>query len=200
MIAGLVLAGGRSTRFGQEKATLQLGGRSMIARVVDVLDAGCSAIAVNTAHRTGAAKFATAHALPILPDAPGDPDGPLSGVKAGLVWARSIGAQALAVAPCDTPFLPLDLVEWLARARPLNGAAMAVTSEGPQPSCALWPVCALDVLFAALADGRHPAIAQVLVRLNCTPVLFEPAWRLHNLNTPDDHQMAIAHLAELPHA
>lgn len=188
MIVGLVLAGGRSSRFGREKALAVLGDRPFIAHVVAVLAKGCEHVAISARAGSLAADYARAHGLACLADAPEDPDGPLAGIKAGLGWAGSQGACFLATAPCDTPFLPGDLVSRLATE---GGAAMVHTRQGLQPLCALWPVAALDQLTKTLSSGEHPAIKVVLARLGAKPVAFDQAELFDNLNTPADYRAAL---------
>ena len=99
---------------------------------------------------------------------------PLAGVKVGLMWAEQQGARVLAVSPCDAPLLPDDLFVRLLE-RSDGHAAMAVTSDGRQPLCALWPVTALPIVLAALADGAHPPTWQVLERLGQNGELISKA-------------------------
>jgi molybdopterin-guanine dinucleotide biosynthesis protein A len=184
-VAGLVLAGGLSVRFGGEKAVALLEGRSLLEWAVQRLRTVCAHVAINVRAGTEAEALAKARGLPTLYDAAGDAAGPLAGVKAGLIWAERQGAQALAVSPCDAPLLPDDLyVRLLAHAA--GGAAMAQTRDGRQPLCALWPVAALPVVREALAGGAHPPTWQVLERLGACKVLFEHAEAFANLNTRDD--------------
>ncbi len=185
-LAGLVLSGGRSLRFGGEKAAAPLGGKPLLLWATERLQGACGAVAVNTRPGTEAETLAETHDLPVLHDAPGDPDGPLSGIKAGLAWAAGIGARSLAVSPCDAPLLPQDLFQRLYEAAGEQGAAMAVTADGRQPLCAVWPVAALSVVTAALADGAHPATWRVLESLGAKPVRFDPPEAFANLNTRED--------------
>jgi molybdenum cofactor guanylyltransferase len=111
--------------------------------------------------------------------------GPLAGVKVGLIWAEEQGARTLAVSPCDAPLLPEDLYARLLE-RAEGGAAMAETSDGRQPLCALWPVSALRVVREALADGAHPPTWLLLERLHARKVLFEPPEAFANINTRED--------------
>ncbi len=183
--AGLVLAGGRSTRFGGEKATALLRGRPLLLWAVERLRATCRDIAVNTRPGTETEALAVANGLTILNDDAGDPDGPLAGVKVGLAWAASRGAAALAVSPCDAPLLPDDLFEQLIAAAG-DGAAMAVTEEGRQPLCAIWPVSALQMVTDAIAGGAHPPTWRLLEQLGARRVRFDPADAFTNVNTRDD--------------
>lgn len=190
-VAGVVIAGGRSVRFDGEKAVADLSGRPLLLWAVRRLQAACTAVAVNTRPGTQTEALAKAQRLPVLHDTPGDAAGPLAGVKVGLEWAQSLGARSLAVSPCDAPMLPDDLFTRLIAAageRP----AMAETSEGRQPLCALWPVPSLPVVAAALAGGAHPPTWRVLESIGAVHVRFADAGAFANLNTRAD----LAALAE----
>jgi molybdopterin-guanine dinucleotide biosynthesis protein A len=192
-VAGLVLAGGRSLRFGGEKAAALLGGRPLLLWAALRLRASCGAVAANVRPATEAEALARANGLATLYDIPGDADGPLAGVRAGLIWAEEIGARALAVSPCDAPLLPDDLFARLIAAA-VPGAAMAETSEGRQPLCAVWPVTALPAVSEALAGGAHPPTWRVLESLDAAKVYFEPPEAFANLNTRADLASAQARL------
>ena len=184
-VVGLVLAGGRSVRFGGEKAVALLEGRPLLMWAVERLRSVCGNVAINVRPGTEAETVTKNLGLLTLYDAAGDAEGPLAGVKAGLIWAAGQGARTLAVSPCDAPLLPDDLyVRLLERA--VVGAAMAETSDGRQPLCALWPVTALPVVREALAGGAHPPTWQVLERLGARKVLFEHPEAFANINTRDD--------------
>lgn len=184
-MVGVVIAGGRSVRFGGEKAVATLGGRPLLLWAVERLARTCEGVAVNTRPGTAAEALAREHGLTVLHDLAGDPDGPLSGVRAGLTWARTQGAGQLAASPCDVPMAPDDLYARL-RAAAAGGAAMAETVEGRQPLCAVWPVSALPVLAAALAQGAHPPTWRVLEQIGVVKVRFDPAEHFANLNTRED--------------
>jgi len=184
-VVGVVIAGGRSVRFGGEKAVAVLAGRPLLIWAVRRLQRSCSVVAVNVRPATEAAALAQAEGLPVLHDAPGDAAGPLAGVKAGLTWAQSLGASAVAVSPCDVPLLPDDLFTRLINAA-ADGAAIAETSDGRQPLCAVWPVSALAKVTAALADGAHPPTWLMLESIGATPVHFPSPESFFNINTRAD--------------
>jgi len=193
-VVGMVVAGGRSTRFGGEKATALLEGQPLLAWAVRRLQRSCGEVAVNARPGTETEALARALGLEVLHDAPGDPDGPLAGVKAGLVWAASRGAASLAVSPCDAPLLPEDLFARLIDAAGA-GAAMAVTDEGRQPLCAVWPVSALPFLTEAMAGGAHPPTWRTLESLGAVQVRFDPPEAFANVNTCEDLDLAAKRLA-----
>lgn len=192
---GIVIAGGRSTRFGGEKAVAELRGKPLLLWAVERLQRACGQVAVNARPGTGAAALARQHRLALVSDFPGDPDGPLSGVKAGLAWAAWLGGTSLAVSPCDVPGLPDDLYERLGAATGATGAAMAVTTEGRQPLCAVWPVGALSRLTVALEGGQHPPTWRVLEEIEAVKVRFNPPEAFANLNTREDLALLEARLA-----
>jgi molybdopterin-guanine dinucleotide biosynthesis protein A len=136
---------------------------------------------------SGAAAWGAARGWPVLHDAAGHADGPLAGVHAGLVWAMKMGADALATAPCDTPFLPADLIARLASALSDAPGAVAAASPGRiEPLCALWTTSLLSDLTAALAQGRHPAIHTLVTELGFAVVNFGAPAAFANINTTAD--------------
>jgi molybdopterin-guanine dinucleotide biosynthesis protein A len=184
-VAGVVIAGGHSRRFGGEKAAALLDGVPLLIRAARRLQASCPIVAINARPATEAEALARQDGLPVIHDMPGDADGPLAGVKAGLIWAEEIGARAIAVSPCDAPLLPDDLfVRMIEEAG--SGCAMAETSQGHQPLTAIWPVTALPALITALSDGAHPATWRVLDGLGAKRVRFHPPETFTNLNTRED--------------
>lgn len=184
-IVGVVIAGGRSVRFGGEKAVAMLAGKPLLMWAAQRLGRHCAEIAINARPGTEAEALARAQRMLVLHDAPGDAAGPLAGVKAGLTWAAERGASALAVSPCDTPLLPEDLFGRLIAAAG-TGAAMAETADGRQPQCAVWPVSALGELTAALAGGEHPPTWRMLDSIGAAHVRFVAAEAFANINTRAD--------------
>ncbi len=186
-MVGLILAGGRSSRFGSEKAMAFLDGQPLIARAARVL-APCARVAVSAAAASGAASWAQSHGLTVLSDPPGAPDGPLSGLREGLRWACAQEADLLAVVPCDTPYLPLDMFQTLA-ASLVEGAAVALaeTADGLQPLVGLWHCTpALAALEDLMREGEHPPVRSLLSPLDGVRVRFDDAALFANANRPED--------------
>lgn len=184
-VLGVVIAGGRSVRFGGEKAVALLAGKPLLLWAAERLARSCASVAINARSGTESSLLAEAEGMTVLHDAPGDAAGPLSGVKAGLLWAKERGADAIAVSPCDVPLLPDDLFMRLIAAAG-RGASMAETSEGHQPLCAVWPVSALPELTERLADGAHPPTWATLDSLGAVRVTFPEASSFANVNTRAD--------------
>ena len=152
LIAGLVLAGGRATRLGGgDKPLRLLGGRPMLARVLERLLPQVEQIAISA--NGDPARFA-AFGLPVLPDdGPAGRAGPLAGILSGLQWARREAAfEKLLTVAGDTPFFPTDLAARLNAASAGHPDRIAVAASGGRrhPVFALWPV---------VARGKSPALS-----------------------------------------
>ncbi len=196
LTVGLVLAGGQSRRFGDEKAAARLHGQPLLLWAASALRAHCPEIAVSAPPGSQAEALARSHGMAVLADAPGDADGPLAGIRSGLIWAAQRGACALATVPCDGPFLPADLCPKLQAARGSALVATARTPDGLQPLCSVWDLAALPAVAAALAHGAHPPVHAVLRSLDAREVDFASAEAFANINTPDD--LAAAHKRPAP--
>ena len=195
---GVILAGGQATRMGGgDKGLLRLGGRTLLAHVIDRLEPQVAGLALN-ANGDGA-RFAR-FGLPVLPDTIDGFAGPLAGVLAGLDWAAEQGADTIVTAAADTPFFPCDLVPQLllaaeGMANPLVLAATPDPKRGQarHPTFGLWPVALRDDLRAALRGGLRKVVLwsdQHNGREALFPVTgVDPFF---NVNTPDDLQQAEA--------
>src|ERR1035437_2184856 len=106
---GLVLAGGLARRMGGgDKARIEIGGVSILDRVLACLSAQCSGIIINA--NGDPERFADT-GLTVVPDNVPGFAGPLAGILAGLDWlaAQENGIEWLLSVPGDCPFLPDDL-------------------------------------------------------------------------------------------
>ena len=107
-IAAIVLAGGRATRLGGGDKPLRiLGGKPMLAHILDRLEPQVEAIAISA--NGDPARFAE-YGLPVLADErPWAQAGPLAGVLSGMTWAKAGSISKVLTVAGDTPFFPLDL-------------------------------------------------------------------------------------------
>jgi molybdopterin-guanine dinucleotide biosynthesis protein A len=180
-VAGVVLAGGRSRRFGSEKAVARLGDKPLIDRTLAIFER-LPSVAVSAHPDSQAAARARVTGVAVLPDDPALPSGPLTGVVAGLAWTRKLGLTALATAPCDTPLLPQDLVGRLIDEIGAAPAAFAVTEGAEHPLCALWRVNVETPLLRALQNG-HPPVRSFMREISAAAVRFDTPLQFANANT-----------------
>lgn len=138
MPAGVVLAGGRSTRFGEgDKAVADLAGVPMIRRVADRLAPVVDVLVVNCRddQRETIAAALDGYDRPVRFAIDPDPDeGPMAGIRTGLREVETTDSEYAFVAACDMPFLDADLVQYLfGRARGRD-AGESRSPSGPTKS------------------------------------------------------------------
>lgn len=126
-ITGLVLAGGLGRRMGGiDKGLQAFRGEPMVAQVIRRIAPQVDALIVNA--NQNIERYA-AFGHPVVPDVITGYAGPLAGLHAGLHACRT---PLLVTSPCDSPFLPLDLVARLHEALERDGADLAVARTGAQ--------------------------------------------------------------------
>ncbi len=181
-VTGIVLAGGMGRRMGGvDKGLVPLDGRPMVEHVLARLAPQVDDILVNA--NQNLERYA-ALGVAIVPDAIGGFAGPLAGLHAGLV--ASIRPYVVTV-PCDSPFLPTDLVARLRAGLDARGAQLAVARTFDQPH----PVFALvrhDVLphLCAFLDGGGRKIDAWYAPLAPAIVDFADESAFRNINTRDE--------------
>ena len=120
---GVLLAGGLARRMGGgDKPMRQIGGRTILARVIARLQPQCDGLILNA--NGDPARFA-AFGLPVIADTVENFPGPLAGILAALDWAAANRPEVefILSAAADCPFLPRDLVARLHQARIAEGRA-----------------------------------------------------------------------------
>jgi len=182
-VTGIVLAGGLGRRMGGvDKGLVELDGRPMVAHVIERLSPQVGTIVINA--NQNADRYA-AFGVPVVADAVQGFAGPLAGLHAGL--ARTSTRYAATV-PCDSPFLPGDLVARLGAGLAAADAQLAVarTFEQPHPVFALVRTDVLAHLAAFLSGGGRKIDAWY-ASLRIVEVAFDDcAEAFRNINTRDE--------------
>lgn len=198
--AGFVLAGGQSKRMGQDKALVQVGGKALIKRALEILkEAGLPAAIAGA--RTELGEYAT-----VIPD---EGQGPLSGVCAAL---RSTRAEFSVFLPVDMPLVPAELVRVLLDRAAATGTPITLAEANgfAQTFPAVVHRSAQEALDSELAAGRlgcfaafeavvqnlgqptHTVSVEMLVQAGqvAHPLGIAPAFWFLNVNRPDQLQQA----------
>lgn len=188
---GLVLAGGRSTRMGRDKATLAYHGRSQL----------------ETAWALLAPRVASCF-VSVRPDQVGDPlraqhpqivDGPEgAGPAAGILAAqRAHPSAAWLVLACDLPFLDVGTLDALLAARDPGKLATAFRSahDGlPEPLCAVYEPAAGQHLARFIAEGRS-CPRKFLLTHDVRIIELPRADALDNVNSADEYWTTMQSIA-----
>ncbi|MBL8831892.1 MAG: molybdenum cofactor guanylyltransferase MobA [Rhodospirillales bacterium] len=188
--AGVVLAGGQSTRMGGgDKCLRDLGGRPLLAHIVARARPQVSALVLNA---NGPPERFAAFGLPVVADTVEGYAGPLAGVLAGLDWAAANAPEAAWVASfaSDAPFFPADLVARMHAAIAAEGAQLACAASGGQahPVFGLWRVDLREALRDAMVREKIYKVDRWTARYRLATVEYPavPDDPFFNANRPDD--------------
>ncbi len=187
-VTGFVLAGGKSSRMGTDKAELSLDGRTLLEHALCTVRAVCGeTLIIGSRQRYGS--FCPGYE-DIFPDC-----GPLSGVHSALTHSQTEWNLIIAV---DTPFLKPELLRYLIQ----RASAVSDTVVAPkindivQPLCAVYSRKFLPIAEGALKAGKYK-LGPLFPRENTLVVQEEElkqfaftAEMFENLNTPEDLERA----------
>jgi molybdenum cofactor guanylyltransferase len=187
-IAGVILAGGLARRMGGgDKGLIALGGKPILAHVIEKLRPQVNALIINA---NGEAERFAAYGLPVVADSITGSAGPLAGVLAGLDWAAGKGFDFIATAATDTPFFPRDLVRRFGDGVKAAQAQLAVAASGGRhhPVFGLWSVELRDDLRRAVTEEGIRKVEDWTKRQRLTTVAFDdqPYDPFFNVNRPED--------------
>ena len=189
-LVGVLLAGGLARRMGGgDKPMRQIGGRTILERVIVRLKPQCDELILNA--NGDPARFAS-FGLPVIADSVENFPGPLAGILAALDWtaAHRPGISLVLSAAADCPFLPRDLVARLTEALVNENAQLAVAASDGQshPVIGLWSVSLRDELRHALVQEDVRKIDRWTARYKLATVTWptEPLDPFFNANTMDD--------------
>jgi molybdenum cofactor guanylyltransferase len=182
-ITGIVLCGGRGTRMGGvDKGLKELRGKPMVAWVLERFAPQVDEVLINANQNLDIYKQ-LGHR--VIPDVIGGFAGPLAGLHRGL---REAAHELVATAPCDSPFLPADLIARLRVALEQGEAELAVAKTGDQPH-PVFCLCRKRVLPGLgdfLAKGGRKIDAWY-ASLKVVEVLFDDQPdAFSNINTEDE--------------
>jgi len=185
-VTGLVLAGGLGRRMsedgrGVDKGLQPFGDRALVMHVIERLTSQVGPLIVNA--NRNLERYASL-GFPVVRDALSGFVGPLAGLHAGLLAATT---RFVVTAPCDTPFLPLDLVARLADAAARSDAQVAVARAGSrtQPVFMLVDRAVRPGLEAFLGGGGRK-IDLWYRQVACTEVDFDDEHAFLNINTLEE--------------
>lgn len=180
-VTAVILAGGLSTRMGGSKGLQMLRGKALIAWVLDAVKDSSAEVLINANEKQEVyAQFGYRVIVDQLPDWPG----PLAGLQAALSCAQS---DYVITVPCDTPFLPLNLIGQLLAVQSTSAteAVVAKVDGNRQPTIALYNKNVLPKLNAYLLSGKRK-VNDWLDTLSLSEAVFENACDFDNINTQDD--------------
>jgi molybdopterin-guanine dinucleotide biosynthesis protein A len=195
-VSGIVLAGGSSSRLGEDKALIRVAGCSLIERVVDVLRPLVSDLLLVTQGErltSDAEPFADLHVPTVADVYPGV--GTLGGLHAGL---SAIHGEYGLVVGCDMPFLNADLLRFMISQACGYDVVMPRVAEYYEPLHALYARRCAPAIERSILAGRRRirhALADLRIRYIEEPEIdrYDPDHlSFFNVNTPEELERARA--------
>ena len=193
-VLGYVQAGGGSTRFGKDKALVELGGKTILARTTELVASVCSEAMIVAAE----GKYPGAPAPPLADRWPGQ--GPLGGILTALQSSALRGSESTwnLIVSCDMPFLTREWLEFLCRRAECSAKQVLVaeSANGLEPLCACWKTAGMPAVQAAFDSGVRK-VTEAMKRLPME-VLDVSVWKrfdtegrlFWNMNTLADYEEA----------
>lgn len=188
-ILGVVMAGGRNTRFGDIKAFARIGS----ARIIDVVTVAVGAVTDDVVLIANDAEAYASAGLEMRGDVIQN-KGPLGGIHAALSWAKERGDRGIIVAACDMPFASIPLLELIAAEASAHDAVLPESDSrrGVEPLFGYYSVKCLPAIEAAIARddrrmiGFHDDIDVHRIPIAEVREIGEPEVLFMNVNTLDD--------------
>ena len=185
---GIILAGGKSRRFGRDKALVEIGGQTLLARTVKLLESRCGEIIV-----VGRQEIACSSNVPLRAVEDTIPDiGPLGGIFTGLTESETDLNVILAV---DMPFATPELLDQLVISLGEADAAVPKAEGRLQPLCAVYRKRCRPTLKVLLEEGRR-AVYGFLDRLSINSVELKNSDMLDDVDTRSQLEKAKKRLTD----
>jgi molybdenum cofactor guanylyltransferase len=181
-ITGLILAGGMGRRMdSRDKGLVEFRGKTMVAHAVDRLRPQVASLVVNANRNI---ETYAAFGFPVVSDEVSGFAGPLAGLHSGM---RTCETALIATVPCDSPFLPLDLIDRLHAPLQSQDADIAVASTGGQlqPVFALYKTSLIASLEKFLSEGGRK-IDKWYEQHKTVAVDFEDELAFSNINSAEE--------------
>ena len=192
----VIIAGGSGKRIGGGKPSHCLAGETLLSHAINKAQLYSQVFAV----ASGAEQVSICPGIRLLPDQQ-DIQGPIAGLHAAINFGIEIGAQYVMIMPCDTPFLPDNLLDILYAEIGVAMAALSQHAGRIHPACSLWHTDVFPLFPEYLAAGRRSLIGfaefsgHVTAEIPAaTAATIDPFF---NINTGDDLAEAERILANL---
>ena len=190
--AGVILAGGESTRMGADKSMLLLNGRPFIQHIAETMQQELDSVLIS-ANDERTFQFLN---LPVIPDIIRG-CGPMSGIHA--VFAQT-AAEKIFIAPCDMPLLNADTIRMVIDQSQDVDAVVLRSSQKLQPLCGLYARSCVSVLEQRMSRGQYSMMGLLE---NISTLIVSSTTNnddeLLNINTPQEYAELRGNPAILKH-
>ena len=191
-ILAVVLAGGKSKRFGEDKNQIKLGDKTLLEHVLSKINNKFEEILIVSSHNLEIKKSEN---ITIIPDC-FDDFGPLAGVLSSMKWIKENQKQYKWVAtfPSDTPFFEISIIEEYKKRININDSSLYfIKSNNKRHNIfGLWSIDLLDVLEDDLKNNNFRKVEDWANKIGVKTIdievnEFDPFF---NINTKEDFEKA----------
>jgi molybdenum cofactor guanylyltransferase len=197
-VTGVLLAGGKSRRMGEDKRYLVVGEQTLLERGLGVLRSMFHEVLVVIAQDSAPLDIDARVVRDLVPDC-----GSLGGIYTGLTQATSPYIFAVA---CDMPFLNQAVITHFTNRRDTADIVMARLATRLHPMHALYGkgcLPAMEQMIVARQLKIQELVSHASLRVQYVTeadlLSIDPSWRsFHNVNTPEDLEAACSLLARIP--
>ena len=191
-ILAVVLAGGKSKRFGEDKNQIKLGDKTLLEHVLSKINNKFEEILIVSSHNLEIKKSEN---ITIIPDC-FDDFGPLAGVLSSMKWVKENQKKYKWVAsfPSDTPFFDISIIEEYKKRININDSSLYfIKSNNKRHNIfGLWSIDLLDVLEDDLKNNNFRKVEDWADKIGVKTIdievnEFDPFF---NINTKEDFEKA----------
>jgi len=184
-ILGVVLAGGKSKRFGKDKANVKLGNKTLIKHTLDKIKSKFNKIVVVS--NTEVIKDYT-----IIKDCINGQLGPLVGVLSAMKWVKknNYSYEWIITFPCDTPFFNISIVDkFINVAKLKNSFLYFVKSENKRHNIfGLWSLKLINILEEDINKNKYRKVEKWANKIGVKTIneTYEKMDPFFNINTKEE--------------
>lgn len=183
-VTGIIIAGGRSTRMGEDKAFIIYNGKPLIKHIIDLLTPFCNRIIISANSK----KYEQFN-LELVNDSTLN-SGPIAGIHAAL--SKSDTDLNIVIA-CDTPNVTPEIIELLISQSEPNKIIIPTHNNLLEPLCAIYPKNTISTIKKLISEGKFKLQnlpqAYPSKLINIEHILLKTPKALNNLNTKQDLQL-----------
>jgi len=191
-ILAVVLAGGKSKRFGEDKNSVKLGSKTLLEHVLYKITNKFEEMVIVSSHPLEIKKTKN---ITVIPDCLHDL-GPLAGVLSAMKWIKQNqkSYQWIATFPSDTPFFDLSIIEEYIKKIKLNDSSLYfIKSNNKRHNIfGLWSINLLDTLEDDLIKNNYRKVEEWAnkIGVKTIDIKIENYDPFFNINTKEDLKIA----------
>ena len=188
-ILAVILAGGKSKRFGEDKSLAKLGSKSLIEHVIHKVRGKFKKILIISNKDI---KIKESKDITIIPDCIEGNLGPLVGVLTAMRWSKNIkeNYRWIATFPSDTPFFDMSIVEQYKKQITTNNSKLYFvrSNEKRHNIFGLWSIDLLDILENDLVKNNFRKVEDWANKIGVKTIniKFDKFDPFLNINTKED--------------